>query len=395
MAQALLTKSHLNISEIINKDVINGVDILKKTHKKYTIVKYNKKTTLPSAYFRVGYLRSLIIDNESKMPVCVGPIKSIPLNEIEEYSSIYQRDEDSIHYEEFVDGVMINVFWDKVNEVWEYATRSNIGANIRFYLQNEGNKTFRTMFEEALVADSINLDVLPKKWCYTFVLQHPQNRIVAPVERPHVVLVEAHKITDSIISIFPHGNTEEDKELREITLKYNMSIPKYYDYKTMKEAKENHATRNTDFSCVGIMIKNYNKGWRSKMRNPVYEDVKQLRGNCPKQQFLYMTLRHGGNVGKYLSYYKEQSSEFENYRRQIHRFTDNVYRNYVECFINKKAHINTYPHQYKVCMTSLHSIYLNELREKGKHVHKGVVIQYFNELPPQRQLYLLNYNYRK
>ena len=141
MAQALLTKSHLNTSEIINKDLINGVDILKKTHKKYTIVKYNKKTTLPSAYFRVGYLRSLIIDNESKMPVCVGPIKSIPLNEIEEYSSIYQRDEDSIHYEEFVDGVMINVFWDKVNEVWEYATRSNIGANIRFYLQNSLNYT--------------------------------------------------------------------------------------------------------------------------------------------------------------------------------------------------------------------------------------------------------------
>ncbi len=231
--------------------------------------------------------------------------------------------------------------------------------------------------------------------CYSFVLQHPLNRIVAPVEKPHVVLVEAHYITDTIVTVYPHGTNELDNALRSIMDEYAIPIPKLYSYQTRKEAVDNHATRNTDYSCVGVIMKNYSTGWRSKIRNPVYEDVKRLRGNIPKLQFLYLTLRHSGNVAKYLNYYKEHASEFDKYRRQLHDFTHNLYVNYVDCFIKKKAHINTYPHQYKVGMTSLHSKYLDELMPQGKHVHKGVVISYVNTLPPQQQMYLLNYHYRK
>ena len=98
---------------------------------------------------------------------------------------------------------------------------------------------------------------------------------------------------------------------------------------------------------------------------------------------------------KYLQYYQEHAVEFEKYRKQLHDFTHNLYVNYVNCFINKKAHINDYPHQYKVCMITLHSKYLDNLMPVGKHIHKGVVIKYINELPPQRLMYLINYNFRK
>lgn len=389
--QSHLSKAQLDVSKLLNDSDIDGVPIMRKKHKKYTIIKYDKSQCLPSQYYRVGYMRTMVIDNELSKIVCVGPNKSIPVDEIE----CYTNSDVSIMYEEFIDGVMINVFWDESENVWQYATRSNIGADIRFYLQNEGNITFRTMFEEALVEDNINLNVLPKTMCYSFVLQHPLNRIVAHVERPHVVLVEAHCITNTIITVYPHGKNELDNALRSIVDEYAIPIPKLYSYKTRKEAIDNHATRNTDYSCVGVIMKNYSTGWRSKIRNPVYEDVKRLRGNIPKLQFLYLTLRHSGNVAKYLKYYKEHANEFENYRKQLHNFTHNLYVNYVDCFINKKAHVNTYPHQYKVGMTSLHSMYLNELMPQGKHIHKGVVIHYVNTLPPQQQMYLLNYHYRK
>ena len=389
MAQEMLNKAKAQVREVLEEDVINMIEITRKKHKNYTIIKYDKNKCISSQYFRVGYNRCMVVDRDLNKIVCVGPAKSIPLNELDDYSN------HELHYEEFVDGVMINVFWEESNKRWQYATRSNIGADIRFYVQNEGKKTFRTMFDEALVHDKISLDVLPKTMCYTFVLQHPENRIVTPVSYPHAVLVEAHEITDKIVTVYPHGETERDKELRLIIDDNEIPIPEKYEYSNHKEARDNKASRNTDFSCVGVMIKNYHTGWRSKIRNPVYEEVKQLRGNHPKLQFLYLILRQSGSVKKYLQYYQEHAVEFEKYRKQLHDFTHNLYVNYVNCFINKKAHINDYPHQYKVCMITLHSKYLDNLMPVGKHIHKGVVIKYINELPPQRLMYLINYNFRK
>lgn len=388
MAQQRLDKAKANVKEVMENDVINSIEITRKKHRNYTIIKYDKSKCLDSNYYRVGYKRCMVVDRDQDRIVCVGPAKSIPLNDLDDFSNV------ALAYEEFVDGVMINVFWEEANKRWQYATRSNIGANIRFYVQNEGKKTFRTMFDEALVHDKVSLDVLPKTMCYTFVLQHPDNRIVAPVSVPHVVLVEAHEITDKIITIYPHGSTDADKELRALVDQYEIPIPERYAYTNHKAARDNHASRNTDFSCVGVVVKNYETGWRSKIRNPVYEEVKLLRGNHPKLQFLYLILRQSGSVKKYLKFYEEHSKEFEKYRLQLHTFTHNLYVNYVDCFINKKAHVNTFPHQYKVCMTTLHTLYLDKLMPKGKHIHKGVVINFVNELPPQRLMYLLNYNYR-
>lgn len=386
MAQAQLNKANLQVSQILENDSYNDVEITRKKHKKYTVIKYNKEKCLPSTYYKVGFLRCMIIDRDDNRIVCVGPNKSIPLNELDDYSNV------PLQYEEFVDGVMINVFWDATDNKWEYATRSNIGASIRFFVQD---KTFRTMFEEALMEDNLDLNVLPKHLCYSFVLQHPQNRIVSPVERPRAVLVEAHEITDKVITYYPHGKTDNDLELRAIIDEHHIPIPEKYNYSNHKEAKDLHANRNTDFSCVGVIVKNYETGWRSKIRNPVYEEVKALRGNHPKLQYLYLVLRQSGSVSKYLRYFKEHASEFEKYRKQLHSYTQNLYVNYVDCFINKKAHVNTYPHQYKVSMTALHTIYLDTLMPKGNHIHKGLVIKYVNELPPQRMMYLLNYNFRK
>ena len=395
MTQAYLHKAKYDISGLLNGYEVNNVAVQKKKQRNFTVVKYDKNKCLPSQYTSVGFLRSMLFNNETNKIVCVGPNKSISVEEIMRYSSCVEGEADSIQYEEFVDGVMINVFWDETAKTWEYMTRSSVGANIRFYVEPHRNMTFRKMFEEALQECSINLDVLPKCYCYSFVLQHPCNRIVAPVESPRVVLVESHFISDAIVTLYPHGNSDDEKDLRRIIDTNSIPIPEKYSYTTVKEATDSHATRNIDFSCVGVVLKNYNSGWRAKIRNPVYEDVKHLRGNCPKKQFLYLTLRHSGNVTKYLKYYKEDSDEFLNYCKQLHSFTHNLYVNYVDCFINKKAHINTYPHQYKVCMTALHTIYLDRLMPRGKHVHKGIVINFFNEMPPQRQMYLLNYNFRK
>ena len=387
------------ITKILQRDEFDGILLMKKKHHNYLIIKYDKKTVLPHQYYQVGYMRSMIINTNTNELVCVAPSKSIPVEELE-VECKKNLSPSPIHYEEFVDGVMINVFWDKEKSDWKYATRSNVGADIRFFIQESSSKTFRTMFEEALLECSIDLNVLPKEWCYTFVLQHPENRIVTPVTKPNAVLVEAHIVKEAdndeyITPIFPHGENDADIRLRKIVDENNIPIPEKYQCSTIKEAREKYASRNTDFGCVGVVLKDLKQGWRSKIRNPVYEEVKKLRGNIPKLQYLYLVLRQSGSVKKYLEYFREHSDEFKKYRSQMHGFTQTLYLNYVDCFIKKKADIDSYPHQYKVCMKSLHKLYIDTMMYEGRHIHKGVVISFFNQMPPQRQMYLLNYNYRK
>ena len=263
----------------MENDVINSIEITRKKHKNYTIIKYDKNKCLQSNYYCVGYKRCcMVVDRDQDRIVCVGPTKINSLNDLDDFSNV------ALAYEEFVDGVMINVFWEESNKRWQYA-RSNIGADIRFYVQNEGKKTFRTMFDEALVHDKVSLDVLPKTMCYTFVFAAPRQPNCSTGFRTHVVLVEAHEITDKIITIYPHGSTDADKELRAIINQYDILFLNDMHIQIIKQATDNHASRNTDFSCVGVMVKNYETGWRSKIRNPVYEEVKLPRGNHPKCSF--------------------------------------------------------------------------------------------------------------
>ena len=70
---------------------------------------------------------------------------------------------------------------------------------------------------------------------------------------------------------------------------------------------------------------------------PSYEEVKQMRSNIPKLQYLYLVLRQSGGVKKYLEYFREHANEFKTYRDQLHKFTQTLYLNYVDCFIKKKA----------------------------------------------------------
>ena len=57
------------------------------------------------------------------------------------------------------------------------------------------------------------------------------------------------------------------------------------------EIKDYYSSGNAGYNCVGCFL--YSKdGTRSKIRNASYEEVRKLRGNQPKLQFNYLTLKY-------------------------------------------------------------------------------------------------------
>ena len=161
---------------------------------KYKVIKYNKMScSTPNLYSNIKYLRTQVVGTDTNTIVCVGPCKSIPYNIF-----VTMVNNDDIVYEEFIDGIMINMFY--TDNGWEIATRSTVGGHTRFYFDEEG-MTFNEMFYDAVSYNNISLDLLHKEYCYSFVLQHPTHRIVVPVDSPKLYLVEAYHIVDNNIRL--------------------------------------------------------------------------------------------------------------------------------------------------------------------------------------------------
>ena len=146
---------------------------------------------------------------------------------------------------------------------------------------------------------------------------------------------------------------------------------------------------------MGIVIKNKETNQRTKIRNPIYEEVRHLKGNQSKMQYQYLSLRNSGKLPEYLKFYPEVKPDFSVYRDQVHLFTNTLHQNYISCYIKKEKPLKEYSPQYKTHMFKIHEIFLNELREKKLFVTNTVVINYVNKLHPSQLMHSLNYNLKK
>ena len=128
--------------------------------------------------------RSIICDNNGKI-LSFAPPKAMDFD-IFSQTTLFE----DCKFQEFIEGTMINLFWDTTLNDWNMATRSNIGAKCKFNMDEE--ITFRHMFLEAMNATGIEFEYLEKNICYSFVLQHPKNRIVVPITVPNLYLVKTY-----------------------------------------------------------------------------------------------------------------------------------------------------------------------------------------------------------
>jgi hypothetical protein len=142
----------------------------------YTLMKYPPDKKYDPEYRN---MRSVIYKGDKI--VCMSPGKSVPLDETIPLADYIVED--------FVEGIMINAFYD---DEWRIATKSNIGANCTF----DSTRTFAELFEDCKVSMGLSLDALNPEFSYSFVMQHPSNRIVTAFVKPSLYLIEAYNLED-------------------------------------------------------------------------------------------------------------------------------------------------------------------------------------------------------
>jgi len=356
----------------------------------YRVIRYDKNFLCIDLIPTYGLCRSVIL-NANNQVVGFAPPKSMTA---ESFVDKYPEATNGIQAEEFVEGTMINVFFDPsvgVTGSWEISTRNTVGATSSFF-KYSGAKTFRQMFMEAAAECKLDINKLENDLCYSFVLQHPENRIVVPFAKPQLYLVGVYKINaNSSVDYYDAHKYQHFFSELGTTVKF----PEIYEFNKYSELIEKYGSMNTSYDVVGVVIHNKETGERTKIRNPVYEQVRNLRGNQPKLQYQYLCLRKEGKVKDFLNFYPENKKEFSTFRDQVHLFTDTLYNNYVSCYIKKEKPLIEFSEQYRTHMFNIHQHYINELREKKQFVTNTVVQKYVNELHPSLLMYCLNFQMRK
>lgn len=373
----------------------NVVDYSTKSNKTYKIVRYNKDLLAIDLIPTYGLLRSVIVNSANRV-VSFAPPKSIPADQ---FLAKYEKKSDYIIAQEFVEGTMINVFYDTSLSPpeWKISTRNTVDANVSFYKssEKESNKTFNTMFLEACQQNNFILETLNPNFCYSFVLQHPNNRIVVPFANPQLYLVDVYEIvhTDEIVQVIPQHiyAVRTNGQWSQTSVRF----PEVYEFASYSELIEKFASANTPYHIMGIVIKNMTTHERTKIRNPIYEEVRHLKGNNCKLQFQYLHLRKEGKLPEFLKFYPENKAEFSKCRDAVHMFTNTLHQNYLACYIRKEKPLNEFGPQYRTHMFNIHQQYINDLRPQQLFVNNTVVQKYVNNLAPSLLMHCLNYNMKK
>lgn len=343
------------------------------------IIKYDKNYLNSDNVTTLGLFRSVITDG--KKVLSFAPPKSL---ELEEFQT--QSDEENRCFLEYCEGTMINMYFDTDIGEWEIATRSNIGARCKFY--HESSQTFRRMFLDAFSKYKLEFSDFDTKYCYSFVLQHPENRIVVPFLESKLILTNTYLCEGSAITEII---CDDNKCLhRPPTLNLSQELN---DISQIVDRIS--SGKDLEYTLPGAVICDYKKGIRMKIRNPCYEYVRRLKGNNPKLQFQYYHLRKNGKVSEYLSFYPEDASKFSSFRNQLHNWTQQLLNNYISCYICKKAPLRDFPFEFRSHMFTLHRQYLDSLKESHKKITKSVVIGYVNNLPSEHLMASINYPLKK
>jgi hypothetical protein len=407
-----------------------------KSNEKYKIVRYNKDILAVDLIPSYGLLRSVIINSLGKV-IGFAPPKSLPADQ---FLQKYSIQNEYVCVQEFVEGTMINVFYDDSISDWKIATRNTVDAEVSFYQKTDG-KTFNVMFREACQQNNFNFETLNQKFCYSFVLQHPDNRIVVPFKTPQLYLVEVYMIvqsspvtdglvqsspktdglvqsspvtdgllqsspkTDGLVQSSPKTDSpttvdivpqnlalvKANGEWSQTTIKF----PETYVVPTYSELIEIFASANTPYNIMGIVIKNVVTNERTKIRNPIYEEIRHLKGNHCKLQYQYLTLRKEGKLPEFLKYYPESKKDFSECRNQVHMFTNALHQNYMACYIRKEKPLSEFGPQYRTHMYKIHEQYINVLKPNNFYVNNTIVQKYVNNLHPSLLMHGLNFHLRK
>jgi hypothetical protein len=325
------------------------------------LIHYDKETsdmTVP----HVGLFRSVVWNTNTNRPVCIAPARGLAFSKAVE-ESVDPAGVATV-VEDFVDGVMLNMFYDGVR--WRLATRTVLDAECTFY----GSRSFAHLFWETF--DATGLDItrdLTTDATYSWVLQHPEERIVVSPTYgiPKLYLVSA---TGGALS----------ERLQAL-------IPQKHTLATLEDVKERVAAWGKRFGpqWQGVVLKTPD-GRRFKLRSNEYDEARHLRGNQAKRAFVWLERWGQGRLPAYLRLFPEEEHEATSVVERFKAATKEAHETYLKVYRRHELPLGQAPQKFRKLLWEAH--------QAGKGAYFPTFRQFMNDQDTARKLWLVNWDLR-
>lgn len=335
-----------------------------------------------------GAFRSVVWDTATNRPVSVAPAKSregpppmtVPLAAVED----------------FVDGFMIQAFLTAAEpQTLRLATRTQVGGENKFYSE----KTFAALFEEALAATPVRtLDALKMHLregmvaagatatFASFVVQHPEHRIVAKPVSPDLHIVHLGVVAESGAVQIWESAAGWPVPLRRLQIN-RYPVAQFHTEQEVQDLMRRTAVMR-GFRWQGLVFKD-GAGGRWRLRSPSYQMLRTLRGAEAAPLDRFLRLRAEGKVGEYLKHYGEERQVFWGYEQTLRAKTGQVLAAYEVVHKAHQVKFADLPAALKPAVHLLHKAYLETLRPKGYKVLLRNAIDVVNHLKDFEQKRLM------
>jgi hypothetical protein len=348
--------------------VARGLRVIDPKDGMYAIVRYDRSLSTEGVKDDQKLFRSVVYKKDSASVVCLAPPKSSVLSEAEWPLK-------ATTVQDFVDGVMINMFWHGESEA-QVVTRSRLGADNKFYSE----LSFLEMLKQA-VPDLETLKPFAQQntQFVSLVLQHNSNRVVTEVKEPRVYVVHAGFVNDD-------GSVcIEENSACWLPPVQSFAVPvRTVSAESLATLEALTADVQEQASTLGYMWQGYclkdGAGKRWRIRNKEYSQVKSLRGNESDAVARFCRLRSSRSLKRYLKFYPEDETTFYKLEGGLRQATRKLLGLYVDTFKFKKQEFSTLVWPYKHHVSVLHNQFKDVLKPQKKTVDLAYVIEYINGL---------------
>jgi len=337
--------------------------------------------------------RSVIFSGKEKSLLAYSPGKTVSR---EIFCKEY-HEQKHIYINEYIDGTMIHLFYDRRIKSWEIATKGAIGGN--YCLSNNKQKsstTVRNMFIECLTCQELSskndlqsielLKHFPKNYSYSFVMSHPSNVIIYPVTQTSLYLTSVYDITPKtkrFVNI-PQCIFENWGFLQNTTILFPKSktIDCWSDLSDLSLYKKNQ-------DLVGYMALHLPSGKRCKFINPIYEEMKQIQKLDPQYVLHYLCLKRMDLIDQYLTSFPQFRKMFYIFKKHCDEFIENLHSAYLVKYVwrNTKDKLHE---KFEKYVNDIHrDLYLPSIRGNKIQITRKVIHDYIMNKPPGEILYSL------
>jgi hypothetical protein len=348
------------LKDYITSEAGGNLRVIEDAERGEAIIRYDKKVSDLSRP-EVRWCRSVIWNTVTNRPLSVMPPKGMDMTgdmmAMTEMPAGWTVDE-------YYEGTTLALYNN--SDERRIASRTKFDATGGFY----SKRSFAELYAEC------NFELVPGTNAFMSVLiQHPEHRVVGQVANAKSYLLHTGTVADD-------GAITISESIKTTT------VPANFDGKPLVNWFADEVTKR-GWEWQGIVIKD-GKGTRYRLRSNTYRMVRSLRGETPRADERFFSLRRQGLIKTYLYYYPEDKQRYWDYENWLRDATEELYKTYCVVYKEHSMQLEAVSKKWHVHLAGLHGQYMQTLRPAKKTVNRDVVKDYMNGLPTPRLLFLMN-----